>query len=127
MGARRPEILPLEHSWCDDFLHLFPPTSALRKLQFNIYLRDYSRNSQPTGKLYPLELKRLEGFSVLKTHLTCFEFVLRTGDERDMAKLDVEQATKEMTRVAEAVLSEKVRMTSVRELIPENAVFPCPY
>jgi precorrin-6B methylase 1 len=42
-----------------------------------------------------------------------------------MAKLDVEQATKEMIRVAEAVLGDRAQMKTVRELIPENALlFP---
>jgi hypothetical protein len=59
------------------------------------------------------------------THLTCFEFVLRLWGEKVMAKLDVEQVTKEMTRVAEAVLGDGAQMKTVRELIPENALlFP---
>jgi hypothetical protein len=46
----------------------------MRKLQFHIHI--WNGYSQPTENLYLLELKGLEGFSVL-THLTCFEFVLR--------------------------------------------------
>jgi hypothetical protein len=105
-----------EYSWQVEQVHLlvqmFPPNSALRKLQ--IYI-EYDIRYYGSGNPVCFH-EAFEALSQLRRQLSSLEFVF--GKHKTVAVPDLTQLDAELTRVAEAVLGEGIGMARVEEMIP---------
>jgi hypothetical protein len=98
-------------------IRMFPPDSALHKLQ--IYIK------QPDPRLirltYPIKfIGSFEKLAHPGKHLNCFEVVFGVKKGRTLANVDFTQWNTGLTRITEAILGKAVKMTRVDEVILAN-------